>query len=213
MYSNFVVVVTGCNIAGIDLVIVLDVSFSIHANKAVRPLLEFTRRIIQRLDIGLDSSLVGVAFFASNASFHFGLNQHTSRQALLSAIDELSGSYPSKRGTNFVPVLNLLNETNDDPTLGFRPGYPDVAVIVTDGRSSDEDEMLEQAIEEFKMLDIYQLYAVGVGAANLKQLERLTGDRTTAFFASQLDDTTLVQVAQKLTERLCSRSKLNVSKI
>ena len=207
---TIIIVVTGCE-TGIDLVIVLDVSLSIHRRNAVQPLLRFTRRVIQSLDIGLDSNLVGIVLFANNASFHFGLQQHTSRQALFSAIDVLSRDYPNRRQTYFVPVFNLLNETKDNSSFGFRPSYPDVAIIVTDGRPTDEPpETFIQTLEDFHNQDIYQLYAVGVGKANLTQLAKITGDSSTAFFANSLDDATLAKVAQRLTQRLCSRSKLNI---
>ena len=211
VYNNFIVV-TGCE-TGIDLVIVLDVSYSIHKRKAVQPLLRFTRRIIQRLDIGLDSNLVGIVLFANDSRFHFGLQQHTSRRALLSAIDALSRDYPNRRQTYFVPLFNLLSETKDNSSFGFRPEYPDVAIIVTDGRPTDKPpEAFTLALDNFHRQDIYQLYAVGVGKANLMELARITKDRSTAFFANSLDDATLAEVARRLTERLCSRSKLNVSK-
>ena len=163
------------------------------------------------MDIGLDSNLVGIVLFANDSRFHFGLQQHTSRQALFSAIDALSQNYPNRRQTYFVPVFNLLNETKDNSSFGFRPSYPDVAVIVTDGRPTDKPpETFTQTLEDFHGQDIYQLYAVGVGKANLTQLAKITGDSSTAFFANSLDDATLTKVAQRLTQRLCSRSKLNI---
>lgn len=182
---------------------------SVHRRKAVQPLLQFTRRIIQRLDVGLDSTLVGIAFFANYSRFHFGLQEHTSRQALLSAVDELSMDYPEERFTNFVPLLRFLSEVSDDTSWGFRPDYPDVAIIVTDGRSTDQE--LGPAVEEFHRQSIYELFAVGVGNAGLTELAMITGSTTTVFFANGLDDRTLTQTAQRLTERLCSRSKLNFS--
>jgi len=205
--------VTGCNITGVDLVIVLDISMSVHRREAVQPILQFTRRIIQRLDVGLDSTLVGVAFFANYTRFHFGLQEHTSRQALLSAKDKLSMDYPEERFTNFVPLLRFLSEVSDDTSWGFRPDYPDVAIIVTDGRSTDHrrGKELGPAVEEFRRQSIYQLYAVGVGNASLMELVMITGSTTTTFFANELDDRTLAQTAQRLTERLCSRSELNFS--
>ena len=132
-----------CEIGGIDLVFVLDTSFSIinHQTESGRinlwpTLRNFTVQISSMLDIGLDQSLVGLIRFARRADIIFNLQEHTSSDMLIPAIQRV----PQGRGrTNTHNALRLLRQSAIDGRMGLREGRPHVAVIVTDGRSSDRN--------------------------------------------------------------------------
>ena len=117
MYMCFMLLNTSslfseCEIGGIDLVFVLDTSFSIvsHQTESGRvslwpALRNFTVLISSLLNIGLDQSLVGLIRFARRADIIFNLQEHTSSDTLIPAIQ----SVPQGRGTTFTHnALRLL---------------------------------------------------------------------------------------------------------
>ena len=92
---------------------------------------EFLVRVVDTMDIGPQRSLVGIIYFAEKAQFHIDLDQYTSKTSLINAIRNLQVS--EARGTNFLPVLELFNNSANDRSSGFRPNFPKAGVIVTDG--------------------------------------------------------------------------------
>ena len=169
-------------------------------------MLKFTKRVVKRLDISLRTNLIGLVQFGFDASFVFPLQRYTSTRDVLSALDEFGKMYPRHNKTNFVPLLEFLGTSANDQSLGFRPNYSNVAVVITDGRSTDTSN-LSSAAMALHNRGVYQRYAVGVGNANLNELEVITDDEKTAFFESQLNDETIRQLERQLFKHLC-QSKL-----
>ena len=191
-----------CEIGGIDLVFVLDSSFSIRNNGLWPALRNFTVRVSSMLNIGLDQSLVGLIRYARKAEIIFNLQEHTSSDTLIPALQ----SAPPRRGTTLTHnALRLLRQSATDGRMGLREGRPHVAVLVTDVRSIDRNATIEQA-NLLHEENIYQVYAVGIGdEVNFDELNAIASSSSLVFHANEFDATDIQQVEQNILQQLCRR--------
>ena len=159
--------VSGCNIAGVDLVFVLDSSGSIGATN-FNSMRNFVTTVVNALNIGQNRSQVGVIVFSDVVRIQFHLNTYSNKASLLSAIPSIPyiGS-----GTNTADALyTLINEGFD----GARPvsqGIPRVAIVVTDGKSSDPDRTVQAAAVLHQTS--FMTYAVGIRGADINELNTI----------------------------------------
>ena len=194
-----------------DVVFVLDDSQSIHRRRsgaAYDEMIKFVRRVVNNsLDIGPQKSLVGVMFFAGRdyQEFQFGLNNHTNKADLLNAIDDLQ---PQMRaGTRFVPVLQLLKSSENNQSLGFRPGFPKIAVLVTDGNTpNNHAEELMMTAEQFHNQSNFTLFVIGIvgnNGADRDQLRTIAGNDLNVFAIENITEDTLRGLENTLATQLC----------
>jgi len=201
-----------CTVDGFDVVIALDISRSVDEPE-FENLQRFVVRVVETLDIGPQQSLVGVIFFARNSQFEIHLNEFNDKARLVEAINDLR--LETKRGTRFIPVLNLLEFSANNESLGFRPDFPNVAVIVTDGRANDNQAKLISTAKNFHESVDFTVYAVGVEGnkgANLTELRVISGNPETAFLIGDLNNQdSFENLEQALIEQLCApQSKDNL---
>ena len=184
---------------GIDLVFVLDDSGSI-TNTGFDFTKKFITDISSALDIGLQINLVGVILFGTSTSIEFSVIQYTDKASLLAAIDNLSyrGGY-----TNTHAALDLLRTAGlPGGALSLRSGFTHVAIVITDGRSSDENATLTAA-SALHSSNIYdQVYAIGVDRADVTELNAIASDPSLVFFTSNFDSDTVAALEQNVTQQL-----------
>ncbi|XP_065916123.1 uncharacterized protein [Dysidea avara] len=190
-----------CITNGYDVVFVLDISISIQKNVSVGSIRNFTTRVVSFLDIGLTRSLVGLMYFAGDARVVFDLQQYRNKHTLTSALKEID--YPKEKGTKYIPILHLLNVTAHSDSMGFRPDYPNIAIILTEGKSREATRKLQRKAKKFHMEQLFQLFAVGVGNADQDQLDTITGDPSMVFLVDNLDEPALEQLEKNLSQQLC----------
>ena len=158
MHSH--VLLTECQIRGLDLIFVLDSSGSVGSSN-FRRVINFAVNLVRQLEIGPRNTQVGLIRFASSASALFHLNTYQNKSNLLRAISAvrfISG------GTNTAVALDtLLSEFST--VYGARPlqdGIPRVAIVVTDGHSNNPTATIAAA-NNIHASNI-KAYAVGVGS-------------------------------------------------
>ena len=184
---------------GIDLVFVLDESSSVTTS-GFDLIREFVASISSALDIGLQKSLVGVILFSSSPRIEFSVTQHTDEVSLLTAIDNL----PYRGGgTNTAAALDLLRTAGQPGgALNLRNGYTHVAMIITDGRSSNQQATLTAA-SALHSSNIYdQVYAIGVSGAVATELNAIASDPSLVFFTSNFDSNSVAALEQSVTQQL-----------
>lgn len=76
---------TECQTRGIDLIFVLDSSGSVGASN-FQNVRDFVANLVGQLEIGPDSTRVGLINFGSSATVEFSLNTHQGSSSLLQAI-------------------------------------------------------------------------------------------------------------------------------
>ena len=201
-YTDHLYYFSECDIGEIDLVFLLDSSFSIRREGLWPALRDFTVQISSMLNIGLEQSLVGLIRFTRRAEIIFNLQEHTSNDTLIPALQ----SVPQGRGTTRThTALRLLRQSATDGRMGLREGYTHIAIIVTDGRSIERDATIIQA-NLLHEENIYEVYAVGIGAdIRIEELNAIASSPSQVFFMNEFAATAMQQVGQKITQELCSR--------
>ena len=182
-----------------DVVFVIDTSGSIGSTR-FQLIREFTVNITTELIRSSPRSAVGVILFSSTAYIRFSLQTYTSLSSLLSAINNLPYSDGSSTDTD--EALALLLSTAQNGLLGLRNDSLKVAIVITDGRSSDRSATLSAAAA-LHASNIFDVYAVGVGGANLDELEGIASNPNFVFFASSFNSTGLQQLQNRIIPELC----------
>ena len=189
----------GCQNSGIDLVFVLDGSGSIRANR-FQLIREFVEGVSDALTIGPQDSLVGVIVFSGSAFIHFNLQQHPTKATLLPAINP-GIPYPTG-GTNTAAALRLLLSSAQDGRLGIRNGRTQIAIVVTDGRSS-RPASTRTAATALHAAGIFQVYAAGLGGAVESELLAIASDPSLVFFTDDFDSDAIMELANNFTRSIC----------
>ena len=183
-----------CNSGSIqDVVFVIDTSSSVGETR-FQWFREFTANVTTELINRSPSSAVGVVLFSSNAHIEFNLTAHTSLDSLLSAINVLP--YNGGR-TNIADALTLLLETAQNGTLGLKNNSLNSAIVVTD-RESFNPSAIRVAANELHASNIFDIYSVGVGNADLRELQEIASSSELVFFTSSFTRNGLQQLADEL---------------
>ena len=146
------------NGTSVDLALVLDSSGSLDYSGWAQ-LVTFCINLIERLTIGPSDTQIAVIVFGDNAAvkFHFGAYQ--SRNALESAIRNITYTGGS---TNLNEALFLLWSDVHAPNRGSRQDTSRVAVIITDGADNQNQELTLNNATICKNSTGIRLIAVGV---------------------------------------------------
>ncbi|XP_035826806.1 uncharacterized protein LOC101848762 [Aplysia californica] len=140
-----------------DIVFLLDSSGSV-GNSNFKLLLNFVNTLVQDLDIGQNKIRVGVEKFSSRPYNEFNLNKYNDKTSLQNAISNIKFQ---RGGTNTGDAITYLDQNMFKQSNGDRPGVPNIAVIVTDGRSNKPDET--KAAAKLARDHGINVFSVGVG--------------------------------------------------
>ena len=168
---------------------------------------EFTANITTELINSSPNSAVGVILFSTSAYIEFDLQTYTTLNELLSAIDILPYS---GGGTDTAGALNLLLTTAQNGSLGLRNDSSNVAIVITDGHSSSRSATLSAAAA-LNASNIFDVYAVGVDAADQTELEAIASSPELVFFTSSFNNTGLQQLLDALLQQLCNCKHLFIA--
>lgn len=156
-FSCSIVVFVECKEAVADIFFLLDESSSIKTVDNFKKELNFVTSVVDYLEIGLTKSQVGVMTFSDQPKIKFHLNDYTSKTAIANAISDIKW----KGGNTFLDrALAMVRRRGLTPRYGSRPEVPQIAVIITDGVSTDPSKTRK----ELKKLHAqnYILYAIGI---------------------------------------------------
>ncbi|XP_041376891.1 uncharacterized protein LOC121389362 [Gigantopelta aegis] len=154
-----------------DIVFLLDSSTSVGKSN-YEHLEDFLKHIVSRLPVGRDLVHVGMMQFSSYPSQEFPLDMYKDRVSVLKAID---GLQYMGGGTNTADALKYMREQMFSQNAGARSQVPRIAVVITDGQSSNTVLTTQEA--DRARLDNIEIIAVGVGAgANRNELHSIASD-------------------------------------
>jgi len=182
----------------LDVIFVIDSSGSIGSTR-FQLIREFTANITAELIQNSSRIAVGVILFESTAHIQFNLQTYTSPSSLLSAINNLPYN---GGGTNTAEALTLLLSTAQNGILGLRNDSSKVAIVITDGQSSSLSATLSAAAA-LHTSNIFDVFAVGVGGANLNELEGIASNTNFVFFTSSFNSTGLQLLQDRIIPQLC----------
>ena len=187
--------------SGIDIYFVLDESGSVGFSN-YQMMKQFVYNTVNEFDIGPDDTQVGVISFGAIARFQFYLNTYHNKANLLTAINALP--YANGGSTYTQQAIDLLRISGFTSTNGGRPqsqAIPRVAVVITDGRSSNRNATATAAQNAHDEGIIVFSVGVGSGVDN-NELNAIASDPSyvstlTGFDSSQFEalQTTIVNEA------------------
>ena len=207
--SNHIACFADCQIQGIDLVFVLDASGRIRRNFNL--IKRFATEIVLRLNVSSEETRVGLIVYGRRAQVEFDTLEHTTQQDLLLAFDRVEFDRVSKqkvRHTNTAAALNLLVSSFEEGKIELRDGHRHVAIVVSDRRSDDSD-LTSRNAAALHAANLYQeVYAVGVGKANITELGIIASDPSRVLFDRNFDLLAINQLQRNITLQLCSKYSL-----
>ncbi|XP_014021383.1 matrilin-4 isoform X3 [Salmo salar] len=154
-----------CKSGPVDLVFIIDSSRSVRPHE-FETMRKFMIDIIHTLDVGSNSTRVGLVQYSSQVQNEFSLKTHAKLQGMVKGINEI---IPLAQGTMTGLAIKYVMNHAFTAAEGDRPKVPNVAVIVTDGRP--QDRVAEVAAEaRDKGIEIY---TVGVARADMTSLRAM----------------------------------------
>ena len=161
----------------------------------------FAREVIIRLNVRREETRVGLIVYSGTADVVFDTLEHTTQEELLGVFDEI---FNRKGGTNTAAALRLLVSSHRNGNIQLRDGHRHVAIIVTDGRSHDS-RLTRRDAAALHATNIYDdIFAVGVGSANIAELEVIASDPAHVLFHQNVDERAIDKLRQNITHQLCT---------
>lgn len=202
---------TGCPYKARDIVFVLDTSSGVRSSEF--PLVRhFAESISISLKFGSPNSSVGVILFDSFARIAFDLEEHTSIETLLPAINP-GLPYSGRFSTNTADALKLLLTSSLDSAngsknvIGLRDNTTNIAIVFTAGRSRSTFST-RIAATQLHATNIYDVYAVGIDRYDFSELRTIASDPSLVFAGSSFFSSFRVQQLEQLVINKLCNSKL-----
>uniref|UniRef100_A0A669DYP0 Integrin subunit alpha 2 n=1 Tax=Oreochromis niloticus TaxID=8128 RepID=A0A669DYP0_ORENI len=190
-----------------DIVIVLDGSNSIFPWE---PIVEFLKKLLPTLDIGPQSTQVGVIQYAVDPKFEFKLNQYKNNKdtiAAASKITQMSGDM-----TNTFHAIEFASTVGFSEQNGGRPNAAKVMVVVTDGESHDASKTKAVIADcEKKGITRFGIAVLGYYTRNnidteklISEIKSIASSPTEKHFFNVSEEAVLYTIAGTLGDRIFS---------
>ncbi|XP_043548998.1 uncharacterized protein LOC122551336 isoform X1 [Chiloscyllium plagiosum] len=150
---------------------------------------EFLSNIIQELDIGPDRDQVAVVQYSSGPRLEFGLNTHSSKNAILDVVKKLR--LKTGRPLNTGAALDYVTRNVFSPSAGSRgdAGASQILVLITAGKSKDD---FRQAADTMKQAGIVPI-AIGAKHADAAELQEIVSNPDSALKLGEFDELKTIQ--------------------
>ena len=183
------------------MVFVIDTSLSIGYTR-FQLIRKFVANSIAELIHNSPKSAVGLILFEEVAHIEFNLTAYSNLSALLSAINNLQPVPYHGRGTDTAEALTLLLSSAQNGSLGLRSDSSKIAIIITNGRSDDELATLAAATA-LHASNIFEIVTVGIGGADLTELQEIASNHQLVFFTNAFSSNGLQELLGEIMSRLC----------
>ena len=193
-----------------DIVFVIDTSSSIGSFQ-FQMVREFVDNLTINLKLNSPESSVGVILFDNFARIQFTLGTHSSLTTLSPAINP---GLPYGRGfrTDTASALRLLLSTARNGFLGIRNDTSNIAIVITDGRS-DNRFSTQSASAALHAANIFDVYAIGYGSADINELNTIASDPHFVYFTNFFNQFDIRRLQMNVTDQLCSCKQYKFSVI
>lgn len=165
------------------MVIILDASTSVTPSNWTK-VLNATKELINNMHIDEGWARVGIVVFSNDARPAFYLDSFTNKVDMLYNVSNIQYTYGQ---TNTAAAIWLMRTRMFTQEFGDRPHVPNVAIVITDGNSTVHSE---RTIPEAKLAhdEGIDLFAIGVGEADIKELNAISGSTKRTYFVDNFDD-------------------------
>ncbi|XP_051908747.1 collagen alpha-1(XII) chain-like isoform X2 [Hippocampus zosterae] len=180
-----------------DVVLLVDGSYSIGlANFAkVRAFLEV---LVNTFDIGPNKVQISLVQYSRDPHTEFLLNTYSDLSGVLKGVR----SFPYRGGsTNTGKAMTYVRDRIFQLSKGARPHVPRVAILITDGKSSDA---FQRPATELRDADV-EIFAVGVKDAVRSELEAIANSPAQTHVYTVEDFDAFQRISKELTQSICLR--------
>ncbi|XP_067908450.1 collagen alpha-1(VII) chain-like [Heterodontus francisci] len=183
-----------CNRARADIVFLVDGSWSIGENN-FQKVKQFLYNVVSHLPhIGPDATQISIVQYSDDSKVEIPLGKRGTLQELLQAINKLP--YLGG-GTEIGKAIDFVVDYVFQIPAGRRPQVPALLVLMTDGISEDR---VTEPVRRAKAAGIH-LYAVGVGRADVNELQKIVTNAKNIVYAENFDS--LAQFEGVLADVIC----------
>ena len=194
-----------CTIGGAkDVVFVIDASNEIGSYQ-FRKIRELVANITITLKVNSPESSVGVILFNNSASILFNLEARTNLSTLSPAINPgLPYNYDYRYGNDrdTAAALDFLLSSARDGSLEIRNETSNIAIVITGGRS-DSNYSIQSAAAALHAANIFDVYAIGFGRADINELNTIASDPNFVYFTYY----DFQELQMNVENQLCSSKK------
>ncbi|XP_034057183.1 LOW QUALITY PROTEIN: collagen alpha-6(VI) chain-like [Gymnodraco acuticeps] len=192
-FSGIAALTTDCENATVaDIVFLVDGSID---KKNFVKVKGFLSSVIKDLNIGWKKVRIGVAQHSDKTHQEFLLKDHVDKRSLMIAVKNMpyqeGGTFQFRTGgTETGKAIDFLRTQYFTEEAGSRAGQrvPQIAVVITDGDSTDDVIAPAQRLRQQGVI----VFGIGVGAANLQQLESIA-NRPPERFRSYISNYAVLQ--------------------
>ena len=195
------VLLGACN-TPVDVMFVVDGSGSVkHTN--FQKLLQFMSEFAMTFQIGSGphGTQIGVIIFSDNVLNKFKMASYSNKYDMINKI--LGIKYPGE-GTNTYLALDYVRNSIFTASEGDRPNVPNVAIVMTDGKSSDSSKTKEAALK-LKQSNV-EVIGIGIGTDvdkdEIRAIASGSDEENLSYFME--DFNALKSILNELKDKTCS---------
>lgn len=186
-----------------------DVVFLIDGTTAVRSefpsIREMIRRVVEKLDVGMDKARISVVQYSDDPKLEFLLNEYSTKDEVQQAVAKLRSKGGSRLNTG--RALEWVSRNIYQRSAGSRleDGVPQFLIVVTGGKSSDD---VSTAADQLKRNRVAPL-AIGSRNADPDELREISLKPELVYTVDSFQQ--LPRVEQRLVESVKTISTADIS--
>uniref|UniRef100_A0A673Y1C4 Collagen type VI alpha 3 chain n=1 Tax=Salmo trutta TaxID=8032 RepID=A0A673Y1C4_SALTR len=175
-----------------------DVVFLVDGSDGTRngfpAMRDFVQRVVEKLNVGGDKDRISVVQYGRDQEVHFYLNTYTTKEDILDTVRSLRhrGGRPHNTGA----ALQYVRDNVFTASSGSRSqeGVPQMLILLSGGRSSDNVDIPASALKESGIL------IFGIGTRNSsREVQRIATDPSFSQSVSEFTDLPSVQETDALS--------------
>ncbi|XP_078019623.1 matrilin-1-like [Epinephelus lanceolatus] len=151
-----------------DIVLLVDTSSSV-SNPDFDIIKSFIKRLVNVFDIGPDRVQIGLVLYAGDPQTECDLKTYQTKYSLLEAIDRVTRLHGD---TYTGKALDYILHNSFKPNVGMRADSQKIAVLITDGKSTDIAHIPSQNLKDAGI----EVYAIGLNDADKNELRSIASD-------------------------------------
>lgn len=165
-----------------DIVFLLDSSDEMQND--FKAMLAFVERMVEKLNVDDNKDRVSVVQYSREPSVEFFLNTYKTQQSVAGNVRILR--HKGGRPLNTGAALQHVKDNVFTPSSGSRhqQGVPQVLVLITGDRSSDDVQNAVQSLKEIGVM----VFVVGTKNADTLEIQSISQEASRAFFATDASD-------------------------
>ncbi|KFU87750.1 Cartilage matrix protein, partial [Chaetura pelagica] len=195
-----------CRTKPTDLVFIIDSSRSVRPHEFEKVKV-FMSRVIEGLDVGPNSTRVGVINYASAVKNEFSLKTYQTKAGLLQAVRRIE---PLSTGTMTGLAIQFAITRAFSDSEGARvrsPNFNKVAIVVTDGRPQDG---VKDVSARARAAGI-ETFAIGVGRVDMHTLRQIASEPLDEHVDYVESYSVIEKLTHKFQEAFCGKRGWGVS--